>query len=114
MDPPDVLRLCAVDEPRLDEPDVLRFEVPEEPRADVRGVLRGEYADELRLSTDEMPEALFLPALRSLEKRSVPFAAEKGSSARRLVSGMIGCIFVCGFIAPELAAVIIISYYNKE
>ena len=76
---------------------MLRFCVEAVPCADEAGVLR--------------PEA---GALRSPEKRSVPFAADRESSALRDVGMGVETVFGCGRDAPVLAIVVMIPYYNKE
>ena len=93
MEPPDALRFCA-DAERV--PEELRLDEPEERLPDVPAATAA--AD----------------ALRSPEKRSVPFAADRGSSALRDVGMGVETVFGCGRGAPVLAIVVIILYYNKE
>ena len=100
-DPPEELRFCAEEE-RLLDADALR----EEP-ADA---LRAELADAPRTVSADVPELVF----RSLAKRSVPFAAAKGSSAlrfgkaeaaRRVFQSRADAlsVFGCGRTAPTVA-----------
>ena len=102
MELPDVLRFCA-DADRV--PEELRPDEPEERLPDA-------------------PAATVVVAFRSPEKRSVPFAAVRGSSALRFGTADAvrredqsraseRRVFDCGRTTPVVAVSLMIPYYSK-